>query len=565
MNNQHLDGALFVQMVLAGAHSLERNMERVNALNVFPVPDGDTGTNMSLSMTSGVNELKRYINEPLHRTAEAVSTGLLMGARGNSGVILSQLFRGFSKKIAKQSQIDAKGFAEALQNGVTTAYSAVVKPVEGTILTVAKDAAKAALTAAGKAGATVTDVMVATLAEAQKSLERTPDLLPVLRQAGVVDSGGQGLVYIYHGWMAAMRGEDVIVDEKPMGKGLTVMPTPKNKPLTAAAAHGDLETEYGYCTEFIIRMEKVAEDEKAIETSVREALIPLGESLLVVAADNIVKVHIHALKPGNVLDKAMEYGELTRIKIDNMTEQHHNLQVMGDEEAQEAAEEAVQADEPKKPFGIVTVTAGTGLTEVFRSLGVEGVIEGGQTMNPSTEDIINAVKALHAEHVFILPNNSNIILAAQQAQTVLGDQVSVIPTKSIPQGIAAAITFDGTADSSGNQEGMLASITRVKSGQITRAVRDSNFQDFDIKEGDFMGMEEGKVVTLGKELDLTAITLLEKMVEQESEVVTIFYGDGVSEEQANTLLEAAQNQFDHCEFELHYGGQPLYSYIFSVE
>lgn len=569
MKNQHLDGALFVQMVLAGAHSLERNMERVNALNVFPVPDGDTGTNMSLSMTSGVNELKRYINEPLHRVAEAVSTGLLMGARGNSGVILSQLFRGFSKGIAKQAQIDAKGFAEALQNGVTTAYSAVVKPVEGTILTVAKDAAKAALTAAGKAGATVTDVMEATIAEAQKSLDRTPDLLPVLRQAGVVDSGGQGLVYIYHGWMAAMRGESVEVDEKP-AKGLTVMPAPKNKPLTAAAAHGDLETEYGYCTEFIIRMEKVAEDEQAVESTVREALIPLGESLLVVAADNIIKVHIHALKPGTVLDKAMEYGELTRIKIDNMTEQHHNLQVMGDEEAEEAAEEAPQAaaplaDEPKKPFGIVTVTAGQGLTEIFRSLGVEGVIEGGQTMNPSTEDIVNAVKALHAEHVYILPNNSNIILAAQQAQTVLGDNVSVIPTKSIPQGIAAAISFDGGADSAENQEGMLASISRVKSGQITRAVRDSNFQDFDIKEGDFMGMEEGKVVTLGKELDLTAITLLEKMVEPDSEVVTIFYGDDVSEEQANTLLEAAQNQFDHCEFELHYGGQPLYSYIFSVE
>ncbi|TCP52464.1 hypothetical protein EV586_11063 [Tumebacillus sp. BK434] len=550
---QVLNGSLFVQMVLQGHASLEQNKDRVNALNVFPVPDGDTGTNMSLSMTSGVNELKRYINEPLHRAAEAVSTGLLMGARGNSGVILSQLFRGFAKGVAKKTEADVKTFADAFQNGVTTAYSAVVKPVEGTILTVSKDAAAAAQTAAKDKNATIQSVMEAVLNEAERSLERTPELLPVLRQAGVVDSGGQGLVYIYKGWLAAIKGESVSVDTSAVGAAPA-------KVLTPAAAHGDGETEYGYCTEFIIRLPEASDDEKATEVAVRDALMPLGDSLLVVAADDIVKIHIHALAPGNVLNKAQEFGELTRIKIDNMTEQHHDLQSMDS-----GAVAAAESEGPKKPYAIVTVTVGVGLTEVFKSLGAEGIIEGGQTMNPSTEDIVNSVKALHAEHVFILPNNSNIIMAAEQAKTVLGDTVTVIPTKTIPQGIAAAISFDAAAALEENVESMSGGISRVKSGQITQAVRDSNFQDLEISEGDFMGMQEGKVVTLGKELDLTAVSLLEKMIDDESEVVTVFYGEDVTAEQAAKLLEEAQNQFDHCEFELHYGGQPLYSYIFSVE
>ena len=541
-------------MVLAGHQSLEQNKEKVNALNVFPVPDGDTGTNMSLSMTSGVNELHRYINEPLYRVAEAVSTGLLMGARGNSGVILSQLFRGFSKGVAKQTSIDAQKFAEALQNGVTTAYSAVVKPVEGTILTVAKDAAKAAVQASKAPNATVVSVMEATLEEAESSLKRTPDLLPVLKQAGVVDSGGQGLLYIYHGWLAALKGETVAVDTAPVAAAAPVT----DHAVIPAAAHGDGDSEYGYCTEFIIRLDSPSDDEKATEDSVRSALMALGDSMLVVAADDIVKVHIHALRPGSVLDQAMEFGALTRIKIDNMTEQHHNLSL-----TEEQAPKAPSA--PAKPYGVVTVVAGQGLSNVFKSLGIDGIIEGGQTMNPSTEDIVNAVQELNADHVFILPNNSNIIMAAEQAKTILEDRVTVIPTKTIPQGIAAAITFDESVDVEENKNSMLSVLTKVKSGQITRAVRDSHFQDLDIKEGDFMGMQEGKVVALGKELELTALSLLEKMIEQDSEVVTVFYGDEVTKEQAGQLLDIAQNQFDHCEFELQYGGQPLYSYIFSVE
>ncbi|PWK12791.1 DAK2 domain-containing protein [Tumebacillus permanentifrigoris] len=559
--SQHLDGNLFVQMVMAGHRNLETNKEQVNALNVFPVPDGDTGTNMSLSMTSGVNELRRYINEPLYRAAEAVSTGLLMGARGNSGVILSQLYRGFSKAVAKLASIDAKKFADALQNGVTTAYSAVVKPVEGTILTVAKDAAKAALEAAKHSHATVLSVMEATMAEAEASLKRTPDLLPVLKQAGVVDSGGQGLVCIYRGWLAALKGEDVtetLADVQP-AKAQALTPA-------GAYAHGDEDSEYGYCTEFIIRLESAAPDEQALEKRVRDALMELGDSMLVVAADELVKVHIHALQPGNVLNAAMGFGALTRIKIDNMTEQNHNLRLMDQAEVAEATAEQAPAEATvQKPYGIVTVTTGTGLVDVFKSLGVEGIIEGGQTMNPSTEDIINAVKQLHAEHVFILPNNSNIIMAAEQAKTVLGDTVTVIPTKSIPQGIAAALSFDTQAGAEANETTMKSAISHVKSGSITQAVRDSVYQDLEIKEDDFMGMQEGKVVALGKELDLTALSLLEKMVDEDSEVVTVFYGDQISEEVAQELVEAAQAQFDHCEFELHEGGQPLYSYIFSVE
>lgn len=549
-------------MVMAGHRNLETNKEKVNALNVFPVPDGDTGTNMSLSMTSGVNELRRYINEPLYRAAEAVSTGLLMGARGNSGVILSQLYRGFSKACVKQTSIDAKKFADALQNGVTTAYSAVVKPVEGTILTVAKDAAKAALAAAKHPQATILSVMEATMEEAEASLKRTPDMLPVLKQAGVVDSGGQGLVCIYRGWLAALKGEEVTdtLDDVKPAKAQATVPA-------GAYAHGDEDSEYGYCTEFIIRLEQAAADEQALEKRVRDALMELGDSMLVVAADELVKVHIHALQPGHVLNAAMNFGALTRIKIDNMTEQNHNLRLLDQEDVAEATAEQTQAadEAAKKPYGIVTVTTGTGLVDVFKSLGVEGIIEGGQTMNPSTEDIVNAVKQLHAQHVFILPNNSNIIMAAEQAKTVLGDAVTVIPTKSIPQGIVAALSFDAQAAAEANETTMKSAIARVKSGSITQAVRDSVYQDLEIKEHDFMGMQEGKVVALGKELDLTALSLLEKMVDEDSEVVTVFYGDQISEATAQELVDAAQAQFDHCEFELHEGGQPLYSYIFSVE
>lgn len=557
MNHTHLDGALFAQMVFTAQQSLETNKQKVNALNVFPVPDGDTGTNMSLSLTSGVNEMRRAAQQ-LHKAAEALATGLLMGARGNSGVILSQLFRGFSKAVAKKESIDAKLFAEAFQSAVTTAYNAVVKPVEGTILTVAKDSAKAAVQAARNTDATIDSVMRAVLEEAERSLLRTPDLLPVLKQAKVVDSGGQGLVYIYQGFLAALQGKG-LEPGHPVEEPMVTGPIPHGMP-APAGAFIEHEGEFGYCTEFIIRLPESAESEQDAEEQVRQALLELGDSTLVVAANDLVKVHIHALHPGTVLEEALKFGSLTRIKIDNMTEQHHNL-VNEYEMSDPAQGQAV----PGQNYGIVAVAAGAGMAEIFTSLGVGKVVEGGQTMNPSTEDIVKAVESVNAEHVYILPNNSNIIMAAEQAKSVLGDRISVIPTKSIPQGVAAVLAFDPNASQEANMERMKATASRVKSGQVTKAVRDSNFQDFEIKEGDYMGLADGNVVAIGQDLELTSLSLLEKMIDEDSEIVTVFYGDDMSEETAETFVLKLEKQFSQCEFELHYGGQPLYPYIFSVE
>ncbi|MFC4766058.1 DAK2 domain-containing protein [Effusibacillus consociatus] len=556
MNHKHLDGALFVQMVLSGHQSLESNKQKVNALNVFPVPDGDTGTNMSLSLSSGVNEMRRVINQPLNKVAESLATGLLMGARGNSGVILSQLFRGFAKAVSKFEQIDVKQFAEAFQSGVTTAYNAVVKPVEGTILTVAKDAAKAAAQAARSATATVQSVMEAVLTEAERSLKRTPDLLPVLKQANVVDSGGQGLVYIYQGFFSALAGKQTV--DMPFAYEESVTgPIPHGMP-APAAVFTEQEEEFGYCTEFIIRLDQAPESEQEMESRVRNALMEYGDSMLVVAANDLVKVHIHALRPGQVLEEAMNFGALTRIKIDNMTEQHHNL----GNEYEEATEDTPLV---RQPYGLVAVAAGQGLSDIFRSIGVGHVVEGGQTMNPSTEDIIKAVESLHADHVFVLPNNSNIIMAAEQAKAVLGDRISVIPTKTIPQGIAAVLAFEADSSPEENVKEMTANAGRIKTGQVTQAVRDSHFQDFDIKEGNYMGLAEGKVVAVGRDLEETAQSLLAKMVDEDSEIIAVFYGNQISQEQAEAFVNRLAEQFNQCEFELHYGGQPLYEYIFSVE
>ncbi|WP_018132906.1 DAK2 domain-containing protein [Effusibacillus pohliae] len=553
MNHKRLDGGLFVQMVLAGQQSLESNKQAVNALNVFPVPDGDTGTNMSLSLASGVAEMRRVANRPLGEVAEALATGLLMGARGNSGVILSQLFRGFAKAVSNRDSIDVRTFAECLQTGVTTAYNAVAKPVEGTILTVAKDAAKAAAQAARPANATLYSVMEAALKEAERSLRRTPDLLPVLKQANVVDSGGQGLVFIYRGFLTALSGERL--EQTPLADEPVIGPIPHGMPAPAGAFVEHAE-EYGYCTEFIIRLDRAPDSEQEIEQRVRNALQEYGDSMLVVAANNLVKVHIHALRPGQVLEEAIQFGPLTRIKIDNMTEQHHNLKnEYGNENPAPAA---------VRPYGLVAVAAGDGLRDIFKSIGVE-VVEGGQTMNPSTEDIVKAVERLNAEQVFVLPNNSNIIMAAEQAKLVLGDKIRVIPTKTVPQGIAAALAFDPEELPDVNENRMQAAAGRIKTGQVTRAVRDSQFQDFDIKQGDCMGLAEGKVVAVGPEPDQTAQSLLEKMVDKDSEIITVFYGQAVTSERAEQLVDRLAEKFRHCEFELHYGGQPLYDYILSVE
>ncbi|BCJ85133.1 DAK2 domain-containing protein [Effusibacillus dendaii] len=562
MTHKFLDGPLFVQMVLSGHQNLETNKQKVNALNVFPVPDGDTGTNMSMSLTSGVAEMRRAASRSLDKVTESLAAGLLMGARGNSGVILSQLFRGFAKAVSHHQQADAKLFAECFQNGVTTAYKAVVKPVEGTILTVAKDAAKAALQAAKSAQASIRSVMEAILAEAERSLQRTPDLLPVLKQAKVVDSGGQGLVAIYQGFLAALTGERV-AEPVDLPYQEWVGPIPHGMPAAKSDQNPAVtEQEFGYCTEFIIRLDRQSQDETEMENRVRNALMNLGDSMLVVAADQLVKVHIHALHPGLVLEEAIQFGSLTRIKIDNMTEQHHNLKNDYEDTGEPAAPVRSQI---RPPYAIVAVAAGEGLVDIFESIGVNKVIEGGQTMNPSTEDIVNAVKSVDADHVFVLPNNSNIVLAAQQAKEIIGDRIEVIPTKSIPQGIAAVLALKPEQTVAENARRMQDVAQKIKTGQVTRAVRNSHYQDFDIKEGDYLGLSDSQVIAVGADLDSTAKSLLEKLVDADSEIVAVFYGADVSEEQAERFVDSLMEQFSHCEFELHYGGQPLYEYLFSVE
>lgn len=555
MGHKRLDGALFVQMVLAGHRNLENNKQRINALNVFPVPDGDTGTNMSLSLASGVNEMRNVANQPLNKVAESLATGLLMGARGNSGVILSQLFRGFAKAVSKTDQADAKLFAESFQSGVETAYKAVMKPVEGTILTVAKDAAKAAAQAARSANATIRSVMEAAVKGAERSLRKTPDLLPSLRQANVVDSGGQGLVCIFQGFLAALS-EDRIQEPPSATDDPVTGPIPHGMP-GPVAAFVESEEEFGYCTEFIIRLEQPEESEADMEGRVRNALLKYGDSAIVVAANDLVKVHIHTLRPGQVLEEAMNFGALTRIKIDNMTEQHHNLKnEYGVTEPAAAARE---------PYGLIAVAAGSGMMDIFKSLGVARIVEGGQTMNPSTEEILKAVESLNADHVFVLPNNSNIVMTAEQAKTVLGERIHVIPTKSVPQGIAAVLAFDPGRSPDANEKGMKEAAARIRTGQVTRAVRDSRYQELDIKEGDYMGLADGKVAAVGRELEQTALSLLEKMVDRDSEIIAVFYGEGVGKEQAEQMVDLLGKRFAHCEFELHYGGQPVYPYLFSVE
>ncbi|GIM47538.1 hypothetical protein DNHGIG_30870 [Collibacillus ludicampi] len=560
MDQKVLDGTRFVRIVLAAHHSLEANKEHVNALNVFPIPDGDTGTNMSMSFASGVQEMMEYKGTELYKLANSLSTGLLMGARGNSGVILSQLFRGFAHAIASQNEIDVRQFASALQNGVQTAYRAVVKPVEGTILTVAKEAARAAQAAAKKADATIRSVLEVLVAEAERALARTPDQLPILRQAGVVDSGGQGLVYIYKGFLAAMTGEEM---EGEIQELIDRFSSDANVRSPSLAPHHGTD-EFGYCTEFFIRLENRPLTDESAEQQIRQALSGFGNSLLVVADKQLVKIHIHAMRPGKVLERAMDFGPLSKIKIDNMTEQyhrlHHNVQ-----ETVEVHEEEPSEQRAARRYAIVTVAVGEGIVEVFQSLGVTQVIEGGPTMNPSTEDIMKAVEETGAEHVFVLPNNANIIMAAEQAQSVLRERMTVIPSRSIPQGIAAVLAFHEEHSQEENRAMMTEALSRVKSASITQAVRNSHFQEHEIREGDYLGLYEGKVVSIGHEQELTAQELLAKILDEDDELVTVFYGESVKQRDAESLVDKLSSSYKHCEFELQYGGQPLYDFIFSIE
>ncbi|OBA08663.1 hypothetical protein A9D36_05180 [Bacillus subtilis] len=553
MSIRTLDGRTFAEMILAGAQNLSQNASAVDALNVFPVPDGDTGTNMNLSMTSGAREVEQMDTDDIGKVGSALSKGLLMGARGNSGVILSQLFRGFSKSIETKKEINALEFAAALQAGVDMAYKAVMKPVEGTILTVAKDAAKKAVALAEKE-TDITALMAAVTEEAEASLNRTPDLLPVLKEVGVVDSGGKGLLCVYEGFLASLKGETV--PQKVVLPSLDDMVSAEHHK-SAQSMMNTEDIEFGFCTEVMVRLDQTKREFD--EGTFRQDLSQFGDSLLVIADESLAKVHIHAEEPGNVLNYAQHYGELIKIKIENMREQHTSII---SQESKPADNEKTPA---KQPYGIVTVAMGEGISDLFKSIGASVVIEGGQTMNPSTEDIVEAVKSVNAETVFILPNNSNIIMAANQAASVMDEQVFVIPAKTVPQGMSALLAFNPDQEAEANEANMLSAIQQVKSGQVTYSVRDTHIDGKDIKKGDFMGILNGTIIGTAEDQLSAAKMLLSEMIGEDDEIVTILYGEDASQEEAEELEAFLSEKYEEIEVEIHNGKQPLYSYIVSAE
>ncbi|MGD6802981.1 DAK2 domain-containing protein [Rossellomorea vietnamensis] len=558
MSITSLEGKRFAEMVIQGANNLAANANMVDALNVFPVPDGDTGTNMNLSMTSGAKEVQNNVQEHIGKVAGALSKGLLMGARGNSGVILSQLFRGFGKAIENKPALNSKEFADALQTGVETAYKAVMKPVEGTILTVAKDAAKKAVITAKTASDIVT-LMEETVKEARASLNRTPDLLPVLKEVGVVDSGGQGLLLVYEGFLAELKGEQVS-DYASLPSMTDLVSAEHHKNVQGFMNTEDIE--FGYCTEFMVRFEDGKETFS--EENFRNDLSAFGDSLLVISDEELAKVHIHSEQPGEVLSYGQKYGSLISMKIENMRQQHSSLM---NETSHHLNEDAAKTQESKekKEYGIVTVSMGAGIAELFRSIGATYVIEGGQTMNPSTEDIVKAVEEVNAEKVIILPNNKNIIMAANQAAEVVEGDVVVVPTKTVPQGMAALLAFNPSVGTAENQDSMSEASSYVKTGQVTFAVRDTSIDGLSIQKDDFMGIAEGKIVVTGKERLETAKNLLGEMLDAEAEILTILYGEDASQEDVDALAEFVEEKFEDVEVEVHNGKQPLYSFIFSIE
>ena len=554
-----LDGVALSNMIANGAANLSQNADYVDSLNVFPVPDGDTGTNMNLTMTSGAKEVAAMNTSDVAEVSSKFARGLLMGARGNSGVILSQLFRGFGKAVEGKTELTTIDFAEALKRGVDTAYKAVMKPVEGTILTVAREAADEALLAS-ESTSDFTEFMKRVIVEAKASLDRTPDLLPVLKEVGVVDSGGQGLLVIYEGFLASLEGKELERPHTP------VMDTLIEAEHHAHAAQGFMSTEdieFGYCTEIMVRFqEDKLKDAPFNEDAFRNELSELGDSLLVVADEELLKVHVHVETPGEVITKGQRFGELVAVKIENMRQQHSTIL----EEEHGANQHGVQqAEKPKAPFAIVTVAMGEGVSELFRSLGAAHVIEGGQTMNPSTEDIVKAIESAHAEHVFIFPNNSNIIMAAEQAASVAPCGVSVIPTKTVPQGLAAAIAFNPEADVEMNEQAMKAAAATVKSGQVTYAVRDTSIDGVEIKKDEHMAIAEKKIVSSSPSSLEAAKRLVDALIDADDEIVTILTGEGSSASDVEALTSYIESVNDEIEIEVHDGKQPLYSYIFSVE
>lgn len=539
------------KMFIAGAKNLEAKKEWINELNVFPVPDGDTGTNMTLTIMSAAKEVGAIAEPTMETIAKAISTGSLRGARGNSGVILSQLFRGFTREIKKVDQIDVDVLSRACVKAVETAYKAVMKPKEGTILTVAKGMADKSCELVGESDDLV-HVIDEIIKHGDYVLSQTPEMLPVLKQAGVVDSGGQGLMTVIKGAFDALLGKEIDYTLEPVQTAGTKV--------TEEVPMDDVEIKFGYCTEFIINLDK--EMPKSEEKAFKEFLESIGDSIVLVADDEIVKVHVHTNEPGVAITKALTYGSLSRMKIDNMREEHQERLIKN---AEKMAEQQ-KADEPRKKYGFVAVSVGEGLDEIFKGLNVDYIISGGQTMNPSTEDILNAVDKINADNIYVLPNNKNIILAAQQAESLIEDKnIIVVPSKTIPQGISAMIGFIPDNSPEDNKEAMIDSMSYVKTGEVTYAVRDTVIDDKEIKEGNIMGIGDEGILAVGEEIDDTTINMIKEMQDEESEIVSLYYGAEVTEEAANKLADKIAEALPEIEVEVYPGGQPIYYYIASVE
>lgn len=561
MNIKTMDASMVQKCFLAGASAIDAKKEVINDLNVFPVPDGDTGTNMTMTIMSAAGEVAALENPDMKSLCKAISGGSLRGARGNSGVILSQLLRGFTKEITQVEQIDAEVLTRAFERAVESAYKAVMKPKEGTILTVARGGADKALELNGRTD-NLAEFMNKVIMHMRDVLDQTPEMLPVLKEAGVVDSGGEGLLTILEGAYAALIGKEVNYQIEP-----TASPA---RPAAGADADvvADADIQFGYCTEFIIMLEKKFEDSD--EKAFKEYLESIGDSIVCVADEDIVKIHVHTNDPGLAIQKALTYGSLTRMKIDNMREEHNerviqNAQKLAEEQKAQEKIPAAKSEE-RKENGFISVSAGAGLSEIFQDLGVDHIIEGGQTMNPSTEDILRAIEEVNADNIFVLPNNGNIILAAEQARELTKDKnIVVIPTKNIPQGITAMINFvEGLAPEE-NEAAMRESLSQVKSGQVTYAVRDTAIDGMEIKAGDIMGLSDKTIETVGTDVVDTTIELLKKMMDEDSELITIYYGEEGNKEDAGKIADALEALDGDLEVEIQNGGQPIYYYFVSVE
>ncbi len=553
-----INAAVFAKMFLAGAKNLEAKKEWINELNVFPVPDGDTGTNMSMTIMSAAKAVSELENPTMKELAKAISSGSLRGARGNSGVILSQLFRGFTKVIAEYDELDVVILTEAMQKAVETAYKAVMKPKEGTILTVAKGAANKALELCDD-----TDDIVffvdEVIKEADHVLSKTPDMLPVLKQAGVVDSGGQGLVQVLKGGYDSLIGKEIDYSIEGSAASAGVM---------KITAETEADIKFGYCTEFIIVLNQPLTEKQ--EHEYKNFLESIGDSIVVVADDEIVKTHVHTNDPGLAIQEALKHGSLSKIKIDNMREEHQEKLIKDAEklakEQKEEENKEEKTEEPRKEMGFISVSIGAGVNEIFNGLGVDYIIEGGQTMNPSTEDMLNAIDHVNADNIFILPNNKNIVLAANQAASLVEDKkIIVIPTKTIPQGITALINFIPDQSAEENAEHMTEELENVKTGQVTYAVRDTVIDDKEIKQGDYMGIGDKSILAVGKDIKSTTEDMVAEMIDEESAIICIYYGEEVTEEDANALGAALEEKYPEVEVEIHFGGQPIYYYVISVE